>query len=380
MDTAGIVETKFYTFGESPEERITLDSGRVFGPVTIAYETYGALNENKDNTVLICHALSGDAHVAGFHEQNGKNPGWWNDAVGPGKIFDTERYYVICSNVLGGCKGTTGPSSIDPDNDNAYGINFPVVTIGDMVKVQKKLIEHLGISKLLAVAGGSMGGMQALEWVLRYPLAMESAILIATTSCLSAQGIAFNTVGRSAILMDSEYLNGDYYPWTKPDKGLALARMIGHITYLSDSSMEQKFGRRLQDGEAYSYDFSKEFQVESYLNHQGNKFVERFDANTYLYVTKAMDYFDAAAAHGGGSIRKAFEKLRSRILVLSFSSDWLFTPDESRDMVNAMIAEKKDVTYVNINSNYGHDAFLLELKTEGEIISSFLDATHGGHL
>jgi homoserine O-acetyltransferase len=371
----GVVETRYFRFAERESDRLLLDSGRRFGPVTVAFETYGRLNRDASNAVLVCHALSGDAHAAGYRDRKGNDPGWWNDAIGPGKAFDTDRYFVICSNVIGGCRGTTGPSTIDPETDQAYGLDFPVVTIGDMVEVQKRLLGYLGIEKLLAVAGGSMGGMQAIEWALRYPDASRAHIVIASTARLSPQSIAFNTVGRSAILSDSDFLAGRYYDSTIPYRGLSLARMIGHITYLSDESMETKFGRRLQEGENFSYDFKSEFQVESYLNYQGSKFVERFDANTYLYVTKAMDYFDVARYYGGGSLEKAMERVKSRVLLLSFSSDWLFPTAQSRDVVKALSRLRKDVTWVDIPSSYGHDAFLLEMETESEIIRAFLSAT-----
>ncbi len=376
-NTVGVVETKSLTFAEKEEEFLELDSGIKFGPITVAYETYGTLNNEKNNAILICHALSGSAHVAGFHGELGKKPGWWEDAVGPGKAFDTNKYFVVCSNVLGGCSGTTGPSSINPKTGKPYGLDFPVVTIGDMVKVQKKLLDFLGIERLLAVAGGSIGGMQALDWALRYPQVVRSALVIAATSRLSAQGIAFNEVGRNSILNDKNFNNGDYYEKTSPAEGLAVARMIGHITYLSDESMHAKFGRRmLNPKEEFSYAFDKEFQVESYLDHQGTVFVERFDANSYLYMTKASDYFDVAATFGDGDVGKAFERIQGRMLVVSFSSDWLFAPYHSVEVVDALIKNQKDVTYINIDSSYGHDAFLLELDTEGKIIKLFIDATY----
>ncbi len=373
--TVGIVKTHYITVTENHNDYIRLDSGKKFGPITVAYETYGKLNENKNNVVLVCHALSGDAHAAGYHVEIGKKPGWWENAIGPGKAIDTNKYFVICSNVLGGCAGTTGPSSINPETGKPYGSSFPVVTIGDMVKVQKRLLDKLKIKQLLAVIGGSMGGMQALEWTLHYPEMCNSGIIIAATSRLSPQSIAFNAVGRNAIITDQNWEGGNYYGKKVPADGLAIARMIGHITYLSDESMHKKFGRRLQYKNKFSYDFSKEFQIESYLEHQGTKFVERFDANSYLYVTKAMDYFDVAQVYGRGSLVRAFERIRSRILVISFTSDWLFPPYQSKEIVNALMKHKKDVTYVNIESSYGHDAFLLEIETEAKIVSKFLDAT-----
>jgi homoserine O-acetyltransferase len=375
-NSVGIVETKYFTFAQKESEYLELDSGRRFGPITIAYEIYGEMNLAKDNVVLICHALSGDAHVAGYYGEVGQKPGWWEDAIGPGKAIDTDKYFVVCSNVIGGCSGTTGPASIDPSTGNHYGSHFPVVTIGDMVKGEEALIRYLGIQKLLAVVGGSMGGMQAIEWALRYPDALLSAVVIASTSRLSPQSIAFDAVGRNAIISDKNWLNGNYYNKELPSNGLSIARMIGHITYLSDQSMHKKFGRRLQSKDQFSYDFSNEFQIESYLDYQGNKFVERFDANTYLYITKAMDYFDVAKVYGEGSLEKALEKVKARMLLLSFTSDWLFPPYQSKEMVDALLKHKKDVTYFNIESSYGHDAFLLEVERESEIIRKFLSATY----
>ena len=332
------------------------------------------------NAILLCHALSGDAHAAGYHSENDKKPGWWEDMVGPGKAFDTNKYFMICSNVLGGCVGTTGPASINPHTGKPYAMDFPVVTIGDMVKVQKKLMEHLGVQKLLAVSGGSMGGMQALEWALRYPDCVRSAIIIASTACLSAQSIAFDAVGRNAIISDPKWKGGNYYGGDVPAQGLSIARMIGHITYLSDRSMHEKFGRKLQSSEKLNFDFSSEFQVESYLDYQGTKFVERFDANTYLFVTKAMDYFDVPEYYGGGSLEKALDLIKARILILSFTSDWLFPPYQSEEMLDAFVQAGKDVSYVNIDSPYGHDAFLLEYELETRLIGTFIDATYNNEM
>jgi len=372
----GIVDVKCFSLSDTGDSFIELDSGKKFGPIIVAYETYGSLNTDKSNAILVCHALSGSAHAAGFHKTEGHNPGWWEDFIGPGRALDTDKYFIICSNILGGCSGTTGPSSIDPNTGNHYGINFPVVTIGDMVKVQKRLIDHLGIKRLLNVIGGSMGGMQALEWILRYPDIPVSCIIIAATSRSSAQSIAFNAVGRRSIISDKRWKNGNYYGDEVPADGVSIARMIGHITYLSEESMHRKFGRRLQDKDAFSYDFSTEFQVESYLDYQGNKFVERFDANSYIYVTKAMDYFDAAESYGGGKLEKAFKNIRARSLILSFTSDWLFPPHQSKEIVDALMKLKKDITYINIKSSYGHDAFLIEMETQAEIISNYLRATY----
>jgi len=374
--SVGVVQTRFFTFAERDDEALHLDSGLRLGPITVAYETYGTLDERKSNAILICHALTGTAHVAGYHEQLGRNPGWWEDAVGPGKPFDTDKYFLICSNVLGGCAGTTGPVSIDPRTGEPFGLNFPVVTVGDMVKTQRALLDHLGIDALLGVAGGSVGGMQALEWALRYPDKVRSALVIAATARMSAQAIAFNAVGRNSIISDSKWRRGRYYEdGETPAQGLAVARMIGHITYLSEEAMHAKFGRRLR-GNGLAYDFTSEFQVESYLDHQGSKFVERFDANAYLYITKAMDYFDVPEAYGDGDLVKALERAQARFLVLSFTSDWLFPPSQSQELTDALLKAKKDVTYLNIETPCGHDAFLLEIETEGRIIEAFLEATH----
>ena len=369
-NSIGIVKTEYFSFSE----KIKLENGVEFGPITVAYETYGKLNESKDNAILVLHALSGDAHAAGYHSPQDKKPGWWDNMIGLGKAFDTDKYFIISSNFLGGCKGTTGPSFIDPDTAKPYALNFPVITIEDMVKVQKKLIDHLGINSLLSVAGGSMGGMQAIEWVISYPEMVKSAIIIASTSRLSAQGIAFNEVGRTAIIADSNWNYGNYYNGEPPASGLSIARMIGHITYLSEESMHKKFGRKLQNnanlGLSLNLDFDTKFQVESYLQYQGKSFVDRFDANSYLYITKAMDFFDVPGKYG--SIAEALKTSQARFLVISFSSDWLFPPVQSKEIVRALMNEDKDVTYCDIESPYGHDAFLLEEKQQTKIIKSFL--------
>ena len=370
-DSVGLVKTQYYTFAEPPDE-LLLACGKLIGPITIAYETYGTLSPEKDNAILLFHALTGDSHAAGYHTTSDKHPGWWDNMIGPGKAFDTSKYFVICANYLCGCKGSTGPTSINPHTNKPYGLGFPMVTITDMVTVQKRLIDHMGIEKLLAIAGGSMGGMLALEWVIKYPESTRSAFIIASTSRLSPQAIAFDAVGRNAIISDPNWKNGNYYGESIPRHGLAIARMIGHITYLSDESMHAKFGRRLQFRDTYGYDFSTEFQVESYLHHQGDKFVERFDANSYLYITKAMDYFDLAASAGDGSLTKAFENVLAKMLVVSFTSDWLFPPYQSKEIVKALMNNDKDVSYVEISSTYGHDAFLLEIDHLSNIVHSFL--------
>jgi homoserine O-acetyltransferase/O-succinyltransferase len=371
--SVGVVKTEYFTFAQPPQE-LVLESGRTLGPITLAYETYGKLNAAKNNAILILHAFSGDAHAAGVHE--GENdPGWWDIMIGPGKAFDTKKYFVICSNCIGGCKGSTGPSSVNPATGKPYGLNFPVVTIKDMIHAQQALIDHLGIKKLLCVVGGSMGGMQALQWAVSFPARVELVIPIAATARLSAQAIAFNEVGRQAIQADPDWREGDYYGKTLPGRGLAVARMVGHITFLSDGAMHQKFGRRLQERAEYGYDFMTEFQVESYLRYKGDSFVKRFDANSYLYLTKAMDYFDLTQA--AGSLRKAFADVRSRFLVISFSSDWLFPSYQSKEIVSALRPNNVEVIYSELKTDAGHDSFLLEKESQTRLIGNFLE--HGWH-
>ncbi len=351
---------------------LDLVSGRRLEHVDIAYETFGTLAEDRGNAVLICHALSGDAHVAAGPGKGGaEKPGWWDVMVGPGKAIDTRKYFVVCSNVLGGCSGTTGPGSLDPTTDIAYGARFPLVTIEDMVNTQAALLDRLGIDRLLAVVGGSMGGMQALAWTKLFPERLRTCIGVATTPRLAAQAIAFNEVGRTAILGDPHFAGGDYYGGPQPEQGLAIARMVGHITYLSDESMRAKFGRRLQFRDELAFDFVTEFEVESYLAHQGRKFVERFDANTYLYMTKAMDYFDLAA--GYESVADALANTGVRFLLLTFSSDWLFPTYQTRGLVDAIRKARGQVSFAEIPSPYGHDAFLLEPEEQRRYIQPFLD-------
>ncbi len=369
--SVGRVQPRQLTFAEN--EPFRLDSGATLGPVTVAYETYGQLNAARTNAILITHALSGSAHAAGSHQPDEAKTGWWDDCIGPGKAFDTNKFFIICSNVLGGCYGSTGPSDPDPATGKPYGMRFPVVTIGDMVRAQVRLIDHLGIDSLLCVAGGSMGGMQALEWAAHYPQRLKAAIPIATTAHHSPMLIALSEVGRQAIYADPAWNNGDYYDaGLKPDAGLAVARMVGHITYLSEESMQQKFGRRLQDQVRYGYEFRSEFQVESYLKYKGHNFTRRFDANSYLYVTKAMDYFDLSAATG--SVAAAFANSADlRYLVLSFTSDWLYPSYHSKELVSALTAAGADVTYLDVQSSWGHDAFLLEVETMTKLLSGFLE-------
>lgn len=374
-NSLGIIERQYFTFAE--KEPMPLDSGETLGPITLAYETYGRLNSDRSNAILIVHALSGDAHAGGL-TPDGK-VGWWDDCTGPGKAFDTNKYFIICSNVIGGCQGSTGPGSINPQTGKAYGLDFPVLTIGDMVRAQQHLIDHLGIEKLLAIAGGSMGGMQVLQWTVSYPDRVRAALPLASTARHSPMLIAFSEVGRQAIYADPNWNHGDYYDRARPNTGLALARMIGHITYLSEESMHQKFGRRLESRERFGYDFETDFAVESYLRYKGNRFTERFDANTYLYITKAMDYFDLA--NGNGNLSKAFAGCAHIMyLVVSFTSDWLYPPYHSKEMVSALTGIGADVTYCNLQSTWGHDAFLLEVETMTQLISDFLDrvVTHHG--
>jgi homoserine O-acetyltransferase len=363
-----IVETRSVRF-----ESLSLDCGATLAPVDVAYETYGKLNPARTNAILTLHALSGDAHAAGISHESGK-PGWWDNMIGPGKAFDTDKYFVICSNVLGGCRGTTGPSSIDPATGAPYAMSFPGITIADMVRLQKMLIDHLGIRRLLTVTGGSMGGMQALQWAVAYPEAVVSAIPIATTARHSAQQIAFDEVGRQAIMADPDWNQGNYYDRNPPARGLAVARMVGHITYMSDESMREKFGRRLRDKDKFGFDFSVDFEVESYLRYRGSQFVLRFDANSYLYITKALDYFDLA--EGYGSLAEAFRDTQARFLAISFTSDWLYPSYQSLETVKALRGLNRDVAYCELASNYGHDAFLVDVGEQTEVVRGFLENTH----
>ncbi len=356
------VDTKYYTF-----DHLVLENGQRFGPVTLAYETYGQLNKDKTNAILIEHALSGDAHVAGFHKGQ-KDPGWWDDLVGPGKAFDTDKYFIICSNILAGCRGSTGPSSIDPISKLPYALSFPMVSIYDMVHAQKKLIDHLGIRMLLSVAGGSMGGMQVLAWMVRYPENIASAIPIATTLKHSPQQIAFNEVGRQAIMADASWKSGNYYGACPPVKGLAVARMIGHITYMSDTSMAEKFGRQKKH-EIKPFKFNADFEVEGYLRYRGDNFVKRFDANSYLYITKAMDNFDASENR---PFHDALKGRKTKLLVIAFKSDWLYPAYQSKEIIKAAKYAGLEASFCEIDSTYGHDAFLLETKQETHLISHFL--------
>ncbi len=364
------IKTQMWRMVEPPNA-LNLQGGGRISPVDVAFETSGTLSPERDNAVLVCHSLTSDAHVTGQYGP-GDSTAWWPQMIGPGKAIDTEKYFVICSNIIAGCKGTTGPACVNPATGKPYGLDFPMVTISDMVAVQHALLtQHLGIDRLLAVVGGSMGGMQALQWALDHPEMLATAIPIATTAQLHAQGIAFDEVGRQAIYSDPNWCGGAYYDGEPPERGLAIARMIGHITYLSDSSMRAKFGRDLQDRDELGYDFGPaDFQVESYLRYQGDTFVQRFDANSYLYVTKAMDYYDPAG--DAGSLVEALRGVCSRFLIVSYSGDWLFPTYMSKDTVRALQANGVETTFCELQSEYGHDAFLLEDPELSQMVGQFL--------
>jgi homoserine O-acetyltransferase len=390
--SVGVIKTQF---ADLPPLR--LDCGTTLHPVRIAYETYGTLSPRRDNVVLVCHALSGDAHAAGWSaeedapttidgmgaEERGMTArgglGWWDNLIGPHKAFDTNHLFIICSNFIGSCRGSTGPTSIDPATGRQYGSNFPVVTVGDMVRAQRSLLDHLGIETLFAVAGGSLGGMQALEWTVAYPDSVEACILTASTARLGTQGVALNAIARNAIMADPAW-QGGHYDGTgrQPTAGIGIARMIGHITYLSAHSLQEKFDRRLQDRDEYSYSLTDaDFEVESYLRYQATSFAARFDANCYLYISRALTYFDVAHTHGDGSLRKALQHVRARYLLLSFTSDWIYPPRDSHDLREALEDNGKSVEEHVIEATYGHDSFLLEDHAQTPLISSFLTRVHG---
>jgi homoserine O-acetyltransferase len=353
------------------EQPLKLDCGVELGPFTMAYQTYGTLNSERSNAILVCHALTGDQYLAGAHPITGK-PGWWDIMVGPGKPLDTERYFVICANVPGGCMGSVGPREVNPATGEPWGLGFPVITVADMVRAQILLLDHLGIERLFCSLGGSMGGMQVLQLAASYPERIFAAVPIATSARHTAQNIAFHEVGRQAIVADPNWCDGDYYRHGKvPSRGLAVARMAAHITYLSEAALSRKFGRRLQDRSDVTYGFEADFQVESYLRYQGSSFVDRFDANSYLYITRAMDYFDLAADYGG-TLANAFQDTPVRYCVISFTGDWLFPTSESRDLVRALNATAADVSFVEIESDKGHDAFLLEEPEFWDTLRGFL--------
>jgi homoserine O-acetyltransferase len=361
----------FVRFGA--DKPLKMDAGVALSPLSIAYQTYGTLNAAKSNAILVCHALTGDQHVANTHPITGK-PGWWQTMVGAGRPIDTDRYFVIATNVVGGCMGTTGPASTNPATGSPYGLDLPLVTIGDMVRAQATLIDHLGIDSLFGVVGGSMGGMQVLQWVASYPERVFSAMPIAAAARHSSQNIAFHEVGRQAIMADPEWRSGRYLDeGTNPNKGLAVARMAAHITYLSDEALQRKFGRNFQDREAPTFTFDADFQIENYLRYQGTSFVDRFDANSYLYVTRACDYFDLAADYGG-SLAAAFKGTKTRFCVVSFNSDWLYPTAASRAIVHALNAAAASVSFVEIETDRGHDAFLLEVPEFFATTRGFLEA------
>ena len=368
MSNAASPEQRIYTSLRTfdfPE--LKLENGEVLNEVRIAYETYGELNSARSNAILIAHAFSGDAHAAFYHEGESR-PGWWDSMIGPGKAFDTNRYFVICSNVIGGCAGSTGPSSINPATGAPYALDFPQITIKDMVNAQKLLVEHLGIEKLYSIAGGSMGGMQVLQWLVSYPYTVKSAIPIATTARHSPQQIAFNEVGRQAIMADPNWNGGNYYGREIPRAGLSVARMIGHITYMSDKSMAEKFGRRTKPDQEPTK-FHADFEVEGYLRNRGDFFVRRFDANSYLYISKAMDLFDVSE---GRPLSEKFYELEAKLLVLAFKSDWLYPAYQSLEIVSACKIAGVPVTYLEIEAHYGHDSFLVETETQSRLVKNFL--------
>lgn len=385
------------TLSQELSDPLQLDSGAVLERVTIAYETYGNLSPTRDNVILVCHALSGDAHAAGWSsvddtpsavdgigaEERGIKSrgglGWWDNLIGPDKAFDTNRFYVVSMNLLGSCRGSTGPASVNPATGRPYGADFPVITVGDMVRAERALLHELGIDRLLAVAGGSLGGMQALEWSIAFPQAVRSVVMTASTARLGAQGVAWNAIARNAITSDPDWQGGHYYGTGRtPISGIEIARMVGHVTYLSAGSMDEKFGRRLQSGDELSFTLTEpDFAVESYLRHQAGTFAQRFDANSYLYLSRALTYFDPARSYGGGSLASPLEDTEARFLLMSFSSDWLYPSRDSRDIQGALQTIGKEVEHHVIETNYGHDSFLLEDVRQTRLISAFLEATYG---
>jgi homoserine O-acetyltransferase len=364
----GIVVPHDFVFSQP----FTFKSGQVIPGFTLRYETYGTLNATRDNAIVICHALSGDHHCAGWHSTEDRKPGWWNNLIGPGKAVDTRRFFVVCANVLGGCQGSTGPSSINPETGRPYGILFPFVTIRDMVRAQKLLLDHLGVAEVHGIIGGSMGGMQALLFAIEYPRFIRRVLAMATTGRESAQAIAFNEVGRQAIMQDPAWNHGDYTRDGGPRVGLAIARMMAHITYVSDASMDRKFGRRKKDG-AHSdvYTFDQQFEVEGYLRHQGQSFINRFDANSYLYITRALDAFDLA--HAYGSLEAAFAPVEAQTLIVGFTSDWLFPPEQNRSLALALLRSGKKASYAELATDLGHDSFLLESEELYTLVRGFLE-------
>lgn len=367
-DSIGLVTPQTHHFSQPLE----LACGKTLGEYSLVYETYGTLNSSASNAILICHALSGDQHAAGYNSMDDRKPGWWESAIGPGKPIDTDRFFIVCSNNLGGCKGSTGPTTTNPETNKPYGPDFPIVTVEDWVNSQARLGDVLGIERWSAVIGGSLGGMQVLQWAIDYPERISHAIVIAAAPKLSAQNIAFNEVARQAIMSDPDFYDGDYYSHdTVPRRGLMLARMLGHITYLSDDSMRAKFGRELREGQI-NYGFDVEFQVESYLRYQGRSFVDRFDANTYLLMTKALDYYDPASEHND-NLAAALAKVTAKFMVIAFTSDWRFSPERSREIVRALLDGNKQVSYAEIEAHHGHDAFLVPIKPYMDIFHAYME-------
>ncbi|OOZ41939.1 homoserine O-acetyltransferase [Solemya pervernicosa gill symbiont] len=367
-DSIGLVTPQTHHFSQPLE----LACGKTLGEYSLVYETYGTLNSSASNAILICHALSGDQHAAGYNSMDDRKPGWWESAIGPGKPIDTDRFFVVCSNNLGGCKGSTGPTTTNPETGRPYGPDFPIVTVEDWVNSQARLGDVLGIERWSAVIGGSLGGMQVLQWAIDYPERISHAIVIAAAPKLSAQNIAFNEVARQAIMSDPDFYDGDYYSHdTVPRRGLMLARMLGHITYLSDDSMRAKFGRELREGQI-NYGFDVEFQVESYLRYQGRSFVDRFDANTYLLMTKALDYYDPASEHND-NLAAALAMVTAKFMVIAFTSDWRFSPERSREIVRALLDGNKQVSYAEIEAHHGHDAFLVPIKPYMDIFHAYME-------
>jgi homoserine O-acetyltransferase len=353
-----------------PPNELSLESGRILGPIEVAFETYGRLAPDRGNAVLVCHALSGDAHAAGLHAADDRKPGWWDPMIGPGRAIDTERFFVICSNVLGSCKGTTGPASLNPRTGRPYAMGFPVITVRDMVRVQARLLDHLGIERVLCVVGGSMGGKQALEWAVRFPGRVASVVPISTTGASSPLCIGFNKIGRRAIMSDPNWRGGNYYGQEPPRDGLAVARMIGHMTFLSEASMRRKFGRKISGREGI-YAFTAQYDVERYLHYNGYSFTDRFDANSYLYITKALDTFDLGDGFAGG-LGEALSQVEARVRFFTFSSDWLYPPEDTDTMEQLLLRAGKRVEHVRVQSDYGHDAFLVECPLYATQLSAFL--------
>jgi homoserine O-acetyltransferase len=372
-DSVGLVTPRTAHFAEP----LKLQCGKVLPQFDLVYETYGTLNADRSNAVLICHALSGHHHAAGYHSTSENKPGWWDTCIGPGKAIDTQRFFVVALNNLGGCHGSTGPVSVNPETGRPYGPDFPIVTVKDWVASQALLSDRLGIDSWAAIVGGSLGGMQVLQWSIDFPDRIHNAVVIACAPILSAQNIAFNEIARKAILQDPHFHNGHYYQAdSQPKSGLALARMLGHITYLSDAAMREKFGRELRDGEI-SFDFDVEFQVESYLNYQGEVFSQNFDANTYLLMLRALDYFDPAGEYED-DLAKALERARCNFFVMSFTTDWRFSPERSREIVDALIAARKNVSYADIDCPQGHDSFLLKVPRYIQLFKAYMDAIRVG--